>query len=98
MTIHKSQGLTATEGCIVDLRVSKKRNPLVLPGLAFVAWTRTESFDRLAFKSLPGLLDFLECRQHKDFKQREHFELEACKKHDFFMMKAYGLKIGRAHV
>jgi hypothetical protein len=91
MTIHKSQGLTAAEGCIVDLRVRSKRNPVALSGLAFVAWTRTESFDRLAFKSLPRLLHFFECRQHKDFKLRENFELEASKKHDLYLSKVYGL-------
>jgi hypothetical protein len=91
MTIHKSQGLTATEGCIVDLRVRSKRNPVALSGLAFVAWTRTESFDRLAFKSLPRLLDFFECRQKKDFKLRENFELEASKKHDLYLSRVYGL-------
>ena len=91
MTIHKSQGLTATEGCIVDLRVRSKRNPVALSGLAFVALTRTESFDRLAFKSLPRLLDFFECRQHKDFKLREKFELEASKKHDLHLLNVYGL-------
>lgn len=91
MTIHKSQGLTAAEGCIVDLRTSSKRNPVALSGLAFVAWTRTESFDRLAFKSLPSLLHFFECRQHKDFKLREKFELEASKKHDLHLLNVYGL-------
>jgi hypothetical protein len=91
MTIHKSQGLTAAEGCIVDLRVRSKRNPVALSGFAFVAWTRTESFDRLAFKSLPRLLHFFECRQHKDFKLRENFELEASKKHDLYLSKVYGL-------
>ena len=91
MTIHKSQGLTASEGCIVDLRVCSKRNPLSVPGLAFVAWTRTESFDRLAFRRLPSLLQFFECRQHKDFKQRETFELEASKRHAAYLLKQYGI-------
>ena len=86
MTVHKAQGLTAKEGCVVDLRVRSKRNPIALPGLAFVAWTRTESFDRLAFRDLPPLLDFFERRQHKDFKQREKFELQATKKHEAYAL------------
>jgi hypothetical protein len=86
MTVHKAQGLTAKEGCVVDLRARSKRNPIALPGLAFVAWTRTESFDRLAFRDLPPLLDFFECRQHKDFKQREKFELQATKKHEAYAL------------
>ena len=91
MTIHKSQGLTASEGCIVDLRVCSKRNPLSMAGLAFVAWTRTESFERLAFRQLPSLLQFFECRQQKDFKQRESFELEAAKRHAAYLLKQYGI-------
>ncbi len=91
MTIHKSQGLTVSEGCIVDLRVCSKRNPLSVPGLAFVAWTRTESFDRLAFRRLPSLLQFFECRQQKDFKQRETFELEASKRHSAYLLKQHGI-------
>ena len=86
MTVHKAQGLTAKEGCVVDLRVRSKRNPIALPGLAFVAWTRTESFDRLAFRDLPPLLDFFERRQHRDFKQREKFELQATKKHEAYAL------------
>ena len=91
MTIHKSQGLTASEGCIVDLRTLNKRNPLSMPGLAFVAWTRTESFERLAFRQLPSLLQFFECRQQKDFKQRESFELESAKRHAAYLLKQYGI-------
>jgi hypothetical protein len=45
MTIHKSLGLTASDGCNVDHRVCSKRNPLSMSGLAFVAWTRAESFE-----------------------------------------------------
>ena len=77
MTAHKAHGLTAKEGCVVDLRAHSKRNPIALPGLAFVAWTRAESSDRLAFRDLPPLLDLFERRQHKDFKQREKFDTQA---------------------
>ena len=86
MTVHKAQGLTAKDGCVVDLRARSKRNPIALPGLAFVAWTRTESFERLAFRDLPPLLQFFECRQRKDFKRREKFELEAARNHEAYAL------------
>jgi hypothetical protein len=43
-------------------------------GLAFVAWTRTASWERMAFLSLPPLEDFLAVRFSKEFRARESFE------------------------
>ena len=47
LTVHKCQGLTCHEGCIVNLETAKPRNPVASMGLAFVAWTRVTTFAKL---------------------------------------------------
>lgn len=86
LTIHKAQGLSLFEGAVVDLQVSNpKRNPVAGMGIAFVAWTRVTTWQRLAFRNLPQFADFLAVRQTKDFQLRESFESWADAAHDRFM-------------
>ena len=91
LTVHKCQGLTCHEGCIVDLAVSRPRNPVASLGLAFVAWTRVTTFTKLAFRSLPSLQDFYAVRQNQDFKyrerERESAELDAADRHEAYLKK-----------
>ena len=59
LTVHKCQGLTCHEGCIVNLETAKPRSPIAAMGLAFVAWTRVTTFERLAFRSPATITPFL---------------------------------------
>ena len=47
MTINKSQGLTLTEGAVIDLEGGPRYKPAGKHGLAFVAFTKTEIRNRL---------------------------------------------------
>ena len=84
LTIHKCQGITAKEGCVVNFQTATKRNVLLTPGLGFVATTRTEYYEKLAFENLPPYEDFLAIRNTAGFKDRERFEKKAVEKHNQF--------------
>ena len=49
LTIHKSQGITAHEGCIVSFDGARATSAVSKLGLAFVAWTRATSWGKMAF-------------------------------------------------
>ena len=89
LTIHKSQGISAAEGCIVSMETANANsNPVSnTPGLAFVGWTRVTKWSRMAFCELPALGDFLAVRLHAGFKLREDFEARADAAHDEFMQE-----------
>ena len=76
LTIHKSQGITAHEGCIVSFDGCRSKAASKL-GLAFVAWTRTVSWAKMAFHKLPPVGEFIEARLSHDFIQRSEFEKKA---------------------
>ena len=77
LTIHKSQGITAHEGCIVSFAGCRGPNPVGKLGMAFVAWTRVTNWASMAFHKLPPLTDFLSARLTKDFFARAEFESKA---------------------
>ena len=77
LTIHKSQGITAQEGTIVSFDGCKGRAPVAKLGLAFVAWTRTTTWSRMAFHKLPPFADFLAARLSREFSARTEFEHKA---------------------
>ena len=77
LTIHKSQGITAHEGCIVSFGGCRGPNPVGKLGMAFVAWTRVTNWKSMAFHKLPPLTDFLSARLTKDFVARAEFESKA---------------------
>ena len=89
MTIHKSQGISAPEGCIVSMETaSQTYNPVCsTPGLAFVGWTRVTKWSRMAFCQLPPLGDFFAVRLTAGFRLREEFEAKADAAHDDFMQR-----------
>ena len=91
ITIHKSQGLSLPEGAVIDLHVTNnRRNPVTLPGLAFVAWTRVTKWRRIAFRNLPSFETFLLARRTNDSKLRMDFEASADAAHDRYM-EAHGI-------
>ena len=76
LTIYKSQGITAREGCIVSFGGFRASSVAKL-GLAFVAWTRAERWSRQGFYKLPPLGDFLSARLGREFEARSVFEHKA---------------------
>ena len=46
-------------------------------GLAFVAWTRAQCWERMAFHKLPPIKDFVAARLTRDFEARPAFEAKA---------------------
>ena len=92
LTVHKCQGLNCPEGCVVNFQVSGgHRNPVSSPGLAFVAFTRVQTWERLAFQNLPAFGDFLQILASKQFQARAAFELEADRRHEVFLDEKHGI-------
>lgn len=73
LTVNKAQGLTIKEGVVIHLQGSKTFRPASKHGLAFVAFTRSESFDMTAFKNLPPWCDFLKGRESAMLRMRLAF-------------------------
>ena len=83
LTIHKCQGLTCSEGIVVDFNTGNpNRNVVGQPGMAFTALTRAEIWAKVAFRNMPPLLDFFAVRRSKMFKAREAFERQADDLHE----------------
>ena len=70
MTIHKSQGLTFPEGCVVDFAHRPNNQPVASVGLPFVAMSRTEHFARQAFRNMPDFWDFRKVLKQQLFAWR----------------------------
>ena len=77
LTIHKSQGITAHEGCIVSFAGTRGRSCVSKLGLAFVAWTRATSWHKMAFHQLPPMAEFMAARLTREFEARSTFEQKA---------------------
>jgi len=73
LTINKAQGLTMKEGVVIHLEGSRRYRPASKHGLAFVAFTRSESFAMTAFKNLPPWADFEKGKQSDMLRQRLDF-------------------------
>jgi len=73
MTITKSQGLTLKEGVVVDLEGSPRFKPASKHGLAFVAFTRSETFAKTAFANLPPFDDFKKGEKTDMLRMRQAF-------------------------
>ena len=67
---------------MVNFQTATKRNVLLTPGLGFVATTRTEYYEKLAFEKLPPYEEFLAIRNTATFKDREKFEKKAVERHN----------------
>ena len=55
-------------------------------GLAFVAWTRSTSWEKTAFQALPPIQDFLAVRLSREFIARCAFEARADQLHDALLI------------
>jgi len=73
MTINKSQGLTLKEGVVIDLEGSPRFKPASKHGLAFVAFTRSETFAKTAFANLPPFDDFKKGEKTDMLRMRQAF-------------------------
>ena len=73
LTINKAQGLTMKEGVVIHLEGSRRFRPASKHGLAFVAFTRSESFAMTAFKNLPPWSDFEKGQSSDLLRQRLDF-------------------------
>ena len=61
------------EGVVIHLEGSRRYRPASKHGLAFVAFTRSESFAMTAFKNLPPWADFEKGKQSDMLRQRLDF-------------------------
>ena len=77
VAIHKSQGITARERCVVSFAGARSSSCVSKLGLAFVAWTRAQCWGRMAFHKLPPIKDFLAARATREFTARATFEAKA---------------------
>ena len=77
LTIHKPQGITTHEGCIVSFDGVHGSSSVSKLGLAFVVWTRATTWAKMAFHKLPRFEDFLSARLTKEFEARSAFESKA---------------------
>ncbi len=73
LTINKAQGLTMKEGVVIHLEGSRRFRPASKHGLAFVAFTRSESFAMTAFKNSPPWSDFEKGQSSDLLRQRLDF-------------------------
>ena len=73
LNINKAQGLTMKEGVVIHLEGSRRFRPASKHGLAFVAFTRSESFAMTAFKNLPPWADFEKGQSSDLLRQRLDF-------------------------
>ena len=81
LTINKAQGLTLKEGVVIHLAGSRRFHPASMHGLAFVAYTRSESFAMTAFKNLPTFQEFKKGAQSPMLEKRQAFEARLEKLH-----------------
>ena len=68
LTFHKSQGITAEEGCVVSFDGARALQTVSKLGLAFVTWTRATRWEKMAFHKLPPLADFVAARLTWEFR------------------------------
>jgi hypothetical protein len=82
ITIHKSQGLTFKEGCVVDFTHQPQYQPASQPGLAFVGMSRCTAWNNQGFRNLPSFWDFRKVLHDPIYLWRRQFENNMDEKHD----------------
>ena len=73
MIINKAQGLTLKELVVIGLEGSQRYKPASKHGLAFVAFTRSESFANTAFFNIPPLDEFKKGEKSDMLRMRQSF-------------------------
>ena len=76
LTIHKSQGITARKGCVVSFAGARASSCVSKLGFAFVAWTRAQCWEHMAFHKLPPIEDFVAALLTRDAEARSAFRSE----------------------
>ncbi len=84
-TIHKSPGLTFSEGVVVDFAHQPTYQPVAQVGLAYVAMSRCTSWSSQAFRNLPSFWEFRKVLREPLFRWRAAFEERMGALHDATM-------------
>ena len=90
ITIHKCQGLTFAQGCVVVFTHQPNYQPVEKAGLAFVAMSRTRSYLQQGFQHLPSFWQFRLVLKDKLFLLRSHLENHLDSLHDATMLRFFG--------
>jgi hypothetical protein len=90
ITVHKSQGLTFPEGAVLDFAHSPTNKPVATVGLAFVAMSRTTSWEGQAFRDLPDFWEFRAVLGQELFRWRKRAEDNFDALHDATMARLLG--------
>ena len=85
VTIHKSQGLTFPDGVVVDFCHQPTYQPVAHVGLAFVGMSRCTSWEKQAFRNIPGYWEFRKMLKEPLFRWRSAFEDRMDSLHDATM-------------
>ena len=90
ITVANSQGLTFSEGAVVDFAPHPTYQPVANVGLAFVAMSRCEGWDKQAFRNLPDFWEFRKVLQSQLFQWRGLLEKRMDYLHDQTMQLIFG--------
>ena len=83
ITVHKSQGLTISTGCVFNMQHEPTWSPLKnMCGLAFVGFSRVTDFAKMAFKYVPDYWAFQAMAESDLFRWRSTLEERLDKLHD----------------
>ena len=91
-TVNKVAGCTFTEGTVIHFTSSRRFRPTSQHGLAYVAFTRTDSFAMTAFKNLPPWQEFVDGRKSDMLRMRLSFTDCLEKLHEKTLAKHSDLK------
>ena len=92
LTVNKAQGLTLKESVVITLTSGKRFKAASKHGLPFVAFTKSESFAKTAFKNLPPWDDFQKGRDSDMLRMRKRFTQMLDRKHTETMRRHSQLK------
>ena len=93
ITVHKSQGLTFSDGCVVDFDHHPAWKPVAEVGLAFVAMSRSREWEAQAFRDLPAFWDFRKVLKDELFQWRAAAEERFDECHDWTMQQLRGARV-----
>ena len=83
MTVHKSQGLTLSSGCVFNMEHEPTWSPFKqMCGLAFVGFSRVTDFSKMAFKYVPDYWTFQSMVDTDMFRWRAALEQRLDELHD----------------
>ena len=93
ITVHKSQGLTISTGCVFNMQHEPTWSPLKnMCGLAFVGFSRVTDFAKMAFKYVPDYWAFQAMAESDLFRWRSTLEERLDKLHDLTANEIFSRK------